>query len=580
MKKQLTMAPFCLDERQLAWVEDTLVSMSTEDRLRQLFCLITYSDDAEELRRLAEQVRPGGVMSRPVPSEYALRSIRTLQEYSHIPLLISANLESGGTGLLTDGTYFAKPMAVAATDDIEQARRLGEVCGTEGSAVGANWAFAPILDIDYNWRNPITNTRTFGSDPERVRRMGVAYVNELQKHGMAACCKHFPGDGRDERDQHIAPSVNDLSCGEWDRTYGMVYRAAITAGVQSIMIGHILLPAYSRRFDPALRDGDLLPASVSYELVTRLLREQLGFNGLIVTDSSTIAGVAAFLPREKLVPMSIAAGCDMLLFTKDPDEDLAFMTDGLRKGIFSEERLAEAVERILALKAALRLPEKRETGRLVPREEEAKRKIAQPLFAEWSRECADRSVTLVKEEAGVLPLTPERYPRVLYCPLDNKSAGQSFLSGEMTADRRFAELLRANGFDVTLFEPAPGMEGFMTPVREITERYDLILYAAELATRSNQTVVRPEWSDPMGANVPTYCHSIPTVFVSFENPYHLVDVPQMRTFVNCYGGSEAVLRATLEKLMGKSRFQGRSPSDPFCGKWETKTIANPMMAAK
>lgn len=580
MKKQLTMAPFCLDERQLAWVEDTLVSMSTEDRLRQLFCLITYSDDAEELRRLAEQVRPGGVMSRPVPSEYALRSIRTLQEYSHIPLLISANLESGGTGLLTDGTYFAKPMAVAATDDTEQARRLGEVCGTEGSAVGANWAFAPILDIDYNWRNPITNTRTFGSDPERVRRMGVAYVNELQKHGMAACCKHFPGDGRDERDQHIAPSVNDLSCGEWDRTYGMVYRAAITAGVQSIMIGHILLPAYSRRFDPALRDGDLLPASVSYELVTRLLREQLGFNGLIVTDSSTMAGVAAFLPREKLVPMSIAAGCDMHLFTKDPDEDLAFMTDGLRKGIFSEERLAEAVERILALKAALRLPEKRETGRLVPREEEAKRKIAQPLFAEWSRECADRSVTLVKEEAGVLPLTPERYPRVLYCPLDNKSAGQSFLSGEMTADRRFAELLRANGFDVTLFEPAPGMEGFMTPVREITERYDLILYAAELATRSNQTVVRPEWSDPMGANVPTYCHSIPTVFVSFENPYHLVDVPQMRTFVNCYGGSEAVLRATLEKLMGKSRFQGRSPSDPFCGKWETKTIANPMMAAK
>lgn len=580
MKKQLTMAPFCLDERQLAWVEDTLASMSTEDRLRQLFCLITYSDDAEELRRLAEQVRPGGVMSRPVPSEYALRSIRTLQEYSHIPLLISANLESGGTGLLTDGTYFAKPMAVAATDDTEQARRLGEVCGTEGSAVGANWAFAPILDIDYNWRNPITNTRTFGSDLERVRRMGVAYVNELQKHGMAACCKHFPGDGRDERDQHIAPSVNDLSCGEWDRTYGMVYRAAITAGVQSIMIGHILLPAYSRRFDPALRDGDLLPASVSYELVTRLLREQLGFNGLIVTDSSTIAGVAAFLPREKLVPMSIAAGCDMLLFTKDPDEDLAFMTDGLRKGIFSEERLAEAVERILALKAALRLPEKRETGRLVPREEEAKRKIAQPLFAEWSRECADRSVTLVKEEAGVLPLTPERYPRVLYCPLDNKSAGQSFLSGEMTADRRFAELLRANGFDVTLFEPAPGMEGFMTPVREITERYDLILYAAELATRSNQTVVRPEWSDPMGANVPTYCHSIPTVFVSFENPYHLVDVPQMRTFVNCYGGSEAVLRATLEKLMGKSRFQGRSPSDPFCGKWETKTIANPMMAAK
>ena len=276
MKKQLAADPFRLNAEQIAWVEDTLASMSVEDRLHQLFCLITYSDDPEELRTLAEQVRPGGMMCRAVPTEQALRTIRTLQEHSRIPLLISANLEAGGNGLLTDGTLFAKPMAVAATDDTEQARRLGEICGTEGSAVGANWAFAPIVDIDYNFRNPITNTRTYGSDPERVRRMGLAYVGEVQKHGMAACCKHFPGDGRDERDQHIAPSVNDFSCGEWDRTYGMIYRAAITAGVQSIMVGHILLPAYSRRFNPALRDGELLPASVSYELVTRLLREQLG----------------------------------------------------------------------------------------------------------------------------------------------------------------------------------------------------------------------------------------------------------------------------------------------------------------
>ncbi|HBF14732.1 MAG TPA: beta-hexosaminidase [Clostridiales bacterium] len=569
-RELLTAAPFRLDGKQADWVEDTLASMSTEDRLRQLFCLITYSNDEEDLRRLAEQVRPGGIMSRAVPTEQALRTIRTLQEYSHIPMLISANLESGGNGLLSDGSFFARPMAIAATDDTEQARRLGEICGTEGAAVGANWSFAPIVDIDYNWRNPITNTRTFGSDPERVRRMGVAYVTELQKHGMAACCKHFPGDGRDERDQHIAPSVNDLSCGEWDRTYGMVYRAMIAAGVMSVMIGHILLPAYSRRFVPDLRDSDLLPASVSYELVTKLLREQLGFNGLIVTDSSTMAGVTALIPRDKLVPMSIAAGCDMFLFTKDLEEDIGFMTEGLRRGILTEERLAEAVTRILALKAALRLPEKREAGRSVPRAEDAKRQVGQPLFAEWSRTCADRSVTLVKEESGVLPLTPERYPRVLFCPLDNRSAGQSFFTAEGSANKRFRELLAANGFDVTVFEPAQGMEGFMTPVRDIVGKYDLIVYSAELVTRSNQTVVRPEWSNPMGANVPVWCHSVPTVFVSFENPYHLVDVPQMRTFVNCYGGSETVVRAAVDKLMGKSRFQGKSPVDPFCGKWEAK----------
>ena len=112
----------------------------------------------------------------------------------------------------------------------------------------------------------------------------------------------------------------------------------------------------------------------------------------------------------------------------------------------------------------------------------------------------------------------------------------------------------------------------MTPVRETVGKYDLILYAAELITKSNQTVVRPEWSSPMGANVPVWCHSVPTVFVSFENPYHLVDVPQVRTFVNCYGGSEPFLRAALSKLMGKSRFLGKSPVDPFCGKWECKHV--------
>lgn len=174
----------------------------------------------------------------------------------------------------------------------------------------------------------------------------------------------------------------------------------------------------------------------------------------------------------------------------------------------------------------------------------------------------------------MLPLTPERYPRVLYCPIDNRGTGQSFFSGEATANRRFEELLRSVGFSVTVFEPAPGMEGFMTPVREIAGRYDLIVYAAELATKSNQTVVRPEWSNPMGANVPVWCHSVPTVFVSFENPYHLLDVPQVRTFINCYGGSETVIRSLTEKLMGRSRFTGRSPVDPFCGTWEAKSIAS------
>lgn len=561
--------PFYLKDADIAWVEETLASMSVEDKLHQLFCLVTYTDDEAYCRYIGETVRPGGFMSRTMPVEACLSAVEKMQKYSRIPLLVAANFEAGGNGMIAGGTLFAKPMEVAATDDPEQARRLGEVCGTEGAAVGANWAFAPIIDIDYNWRNPITNTRTFGSDPSRVRDMGVAYVKEVQKHGMAASIKHFPGDGRDERDQHVAISINDLSCEEWDRTYGAAYAAAIEAGAKTVMVGHIMQPAYTRHFHPGIPDEEILPATVSKELVTDLLRGKLGFNGLIVTDSTTMAGIATMLPREKMVPLTIAAGCDMFLFTKSLEEDLEYMKRGYEAGVITPERLNEAVTRILALKASLGLHEKQKNGTLVPTLEHARVAVGQKKFRDWSRECANQAITLVKEEKGVFPITPERYPRILFCSLENKTDGATVFNVDESENKRFCKRLREAGFCVTEFVPSPGFEGMMKPVREFTDQYDLIVYAAALQTRSNQTVVRIEWANPMGANVPVYTHTIPTVFVSFENPYHLVDVPHMRTLINCYAGSDTVIEVLMEKLMGKSAFLGRSPVDPFCGKWET-----------
>lgn len=561
--------PFYLKDTDIAWVEKTLASMSADDKIRQLFCLVTYTDDEEYCRYIGEVVRPGGFMSRTMSAEACLSAVEKMQKYSKIPLLVAANFEAGGNGMIAGGTMLGKPMEVAATDDPEQARRLGEVCGAEGAAVGANWAFAPIIDIDYNWRNPITNTRTFGSDPDRVRKMGVAYVEEVQKHGLAASIKHFPGDGRDERDQHVAISINDLSCEEWDRTYGAAYAACIEAGAKTVMVGHIMQPAYTRYFRPGIPDSEILPATVSRELVTDLLRGKLGFNGLIVTDSSTMAGIATMLPREKMVPLTIAAGCDMFLFTKSLDEDLEYMKKGYEDGVITEARLDEAVTRILALKASLGLHEKQAGGSLVPSLEKAKAVIGQEKFRAWSRECADRAITLVKEERGVLPITPERYPRILFYSLENKTDGTTIFNVDESENKRFCNRLREAGFAVTEFVPTPGFEGMMKPVREFSDQYDLILYSASLQTKSNQTVVRIEWANPMGANVPVYTHTIPTVFVSLENPYHLVDVPHIRTMINCYAGSDAVIDALMDKLMGKSPFCGKSPVDPFCGKWET-----------
>ncbi|MEK3868812.1 glycoside hydrolase family 3 N-terminal domain-containing protein, partial [Paenibacillus sp. FSL M7-0831] len=266
--------PFNLSAEDIDWVERTLAGMTLDEKVGQLFCLVGYSDEEEYLKRLAAEYKAGGLMCRPMPARDILNTVQTLQRNAKIPMLIAANLEKGGSGIAEEGTTVGSVMQVAATDDDDMAYKLGVVCGREGAAVGCNWAFAPIIDIDYNFRNPITNTRTFGSDPERVRRMGIQYVKGVQQNGVAASIKHFPGDGVDERDQHLVESINSLSCEEWDATYGAVYKACIEEGAMTVMVGHILQPAYSRRLNPALKDEEILPASLSYELVTKLLKER------------------------------------------------------------------------------------------------------------------------------------------------------------------------------------------------------------------------------------------------------------------------------------------------------------------
>ena len=559
--------PFYLKPDDIQWVEETIAGMSFDEKVTQLFCMTAYDDNEAFLKNVSKNVRPGGLMCRPMPTEAIVRTVDILQKNARIPMLIAANLEKGGNGGSEDGTMIGPEMLVAATDDVAMAGKLGTVCGREGAAVGINWAFAPIIDIDYNFRNPITNTRTFGSDVGRVRKMGVAYVEAVQKEGVAATIKHFPGDGRDERDQHLVVSINDMSCEEWDETYGAAYKAAIEAGAMTAMIGHIMQPAYSRKLNPSLCDEDILPASLAPELMTGLLREQLGFNGLIVTDATTMAGMVIPMPRWKAVPQTIAAGADMFLFTKSLDEDIAYMRKGIEEGVVTEKRLHEALTRILALKAALGLHKKQADGSLVPSLDAAKKMLGNEEHKRWAKEAADKAVTLVKVESGVLPLSPKRYKKVLFYAIESELGFAYSVRGNVA--NMFMARLKKEGFDIDKFEPKPGFEGMLEPYKDVIEKYDLIVYLANMATKSNQTIVRIEWALPMGANVPVYSGVIPTIFVSVENPYHLIDVPRVRTFINAYCSSDTVLDAVVDKLMGRSSFKGINPVDPFCGMWDT-----------
>lgn len=562
----LKVKPFYLDDEGIEWVKQTLASLDLVSKVGQLFCPIGFTDDKEQLTFLTKGIKIGGIMYRPGPGEAVQETHRYLQDSSDIPLLIAANLEAGGNGSAVDGTFFGKQLQVAATDNTEMARRLGIIAAREGGAVGCNWAFAPILDIDYNFRNPITNIRTFGSDPERVARMSKAYTEAIQEHGMAVSIKHFPGDGVDERDQHLLTSINSLSVEEWDATFGKVYEDCIEAGAHTVMVGHIAHPAYSRLLRPGIEDLEIMPATLAPELLNDLLRKKLGFNGLISTDATPMAGFTMAMKRELAVPTSIAAGCDMFLFNKNIEEDFSFMMKGIENGILTEARVNEAVTRILGVKAALGLHKKQQQGTLVPGKE-ALAVLRCEEHVRWAKECADESVTLVKDTQQLLPIRPEIHKRLLIFTL----GGEEGLFGGTDIAPYFISKLEAEGFDVKLFDKKKiDLSAMFGGVKELTEQYDAAVYLSNLETHSNQTVVRIEWAPPFGTDMPWFLPELPTMFISVANPYHLLDVPRVPTFINAYSPNDYVVDALIDKLVGRSSFKGINPVDPFCGYWDTR----------
>lgn len=555
--------PFYLDEEGCRWVEETLASLSTEEKVGQLFCEVLWEDAGEQPEELLAGMQPGAVMYRPLSGQKALRVTRWLQGRAKVPMLIASNLERGGSGGnnagFINGTYVSSPMGAAATGQPSAAYRLGLVAAREAAAVGVNWSFCPIIDIDYNFENPITNVRTFGSDPDTVIAMAKAYADAMRENAVAVTIKHFPGDGVDFRDQHLLTSVNSLSAEDWYTSYGRVYQALIDYGAQAVMSAHIMQPALSRSLAPGIADADILPASLSRELNEGVLRDRLGFNGVIVTDATQMTGFNCAMPREKAVPATIAAGVDIFLFTVNQREDMRHMMAGVADGTISARRLDEAVTRILALKASLGL----HGSRALP-EESGLGTIGCREHRRWAEEVADESVTLVKDTQGLLPLSPRKTLRVLVHVLTNEAAPQGSVLPEA---EHFTALLQKEGFSARLQweQPYPGAQ---LSIEEYRAQWDLIVYFANMKVGSNQTSLRILWGGAHGGDSPKYVREIPTLFVSMSNPYHLVDVPMMRSYINAYTCNNATVDALVEKLMGRSEFKGKSPVDPFAGLWD------------
>ena len=570
--------PFYLSDDDIRWVRSTLSAMTVEEKAGQVFCPMGFSADAGLLRHLVNDIGVGGMMYRPGFAAEIQNTHRAIQSMAKIPLLLAANTEHGGDGLAFEGTGFGQPMAVAATNDSENAYRMGYTACAEGAALGLNWSFAPIVDINYEFHNPITNVRTFGSDAERVIACAGAYMRGARENGVAVSVKHFPGDGVDERDQHILTSVNTLSREAWDGSFGKVYKTLIDQGAETVMVGHIALPAYAEE------NEKYLPASLSKSLMTGLLRQKLGFNGLITTDATPMVGFTAAMPRERAIPAAVAAGADMILFNKDLDEDYRFLLSGIESGMVTPARLDEAVTRILATKAALRLHEKQKSGTLVPGPE-ALGVVGCEKHRTWAKAVADDAITLVKDTQRLLPLSAEKYKRVYLNVIQRDMDLQNAVVQSWKAlfeKEGFAVTVRDRRVQITVQDMGdiPGMsdekkallQEMYRPVGEARKAYDLYVYICNMENASNNTTLRLNWNVAfgLGDDAPWFVSEVPALMISTAYPYHLFDAPMVKTYVNAYAGTADFRAAVMDKLMGRSPFRGVSPMDPFCGREDTR----------
>ena len=573
--------PFYLNDEQIKWVEDAIADMTLEEKLGQLFVILKAVPgfDEEEIRAGLAVSHQGGLRWQGGDKETVWLQNTTYQKHSKIPLLIAANCDDGGSGCLPEGTFVATAAQCGAGQGTDNAYHVGLVAGREAGAIGCNWMFNPVADIYMNWRNTIVNTRAFGEDADTVIANARAYIEGIRdaNPNMACCCKHFPGDGVEELDQHLALGVNSLSVEDWNNSFRRVYQTMIDEGLETIMVGHIALPEMSRHLRPGISDADIKPATMAPELLTDLLRGEMGFNGVVITDASHMVGFTAAARRSDALPAAIAAGCDMILFANDVEEDIGYVRAGLEKGIITEERLSDALHRILGLKAHLRLYE--ESVR-VP-DKAGVDIVGCEEHKAYTEQAADECVTLVKDTRGILPVDPAQRKRAFLVYVQSTPTSKGY-KGDPVKNVVIEELERA-GFEVDVCPNYHDLEveNGVSPMNFVKmlghesrasfiDKHDVVFLFINVKGYAQENNVRVRWSCNHSCELPWYNEELPTVGVSLNFTNHLIDVPQLHTFVNAYGPTRAHIRAAVEKICGRSGFRGAAGETVFCGRWDTR----------
>ena len=582
--------PYYLNDEDIAWVENTIASMTDEEKVGQLFWQLTAGNSEEYLQELMEKYHLGGCRYNGMPGQMVLNQNRILQKYAKVPVFIACNPERGGDGVCSDGTFVSNQVKIGATGKTEYAREMGRISGAQIKATGCNMAFAPVVDITYNWECEEVLMRAYGNDPKLVADMGKAYMDGIHEtEGVFSCAKHFPGNGQDYRDAHLSNNVNHFGHDDWMASYGHVYKTLIDGGLDAIMGGHILMPTYMAEINPDINANTIMPGTLCKEIMTDLLRGELGFNGMVVTDASHMVGMTNRMKRVDMLPAAINAGCDMFLFFNDPAEDFATMLNAYQKGIISEERMVEALTRILGLKAAKGM-HKMAKEELCGTDEALAAALQNPEFKTVAPAISKDCLTLVKyKDEGVLPVTPEKYKRIMLVNIKGPESPMGKLAaiamgmggGKKTPVQKLCDKLNEKGFEAFIY--VSPLEKMMQQV-QAGQKPDLNLYfagknaIADFVSEQDLVISffdvangHPTFGlSKGGGEIPWYVHELPVIGVSANKPTMLADAPMLRTYINIYDGNDDTLDALVDALMaGPDAFKGTDPIDAYCGMFDT-----------
>jgi beta-N-acetylhexosaminidase len=535
----------------------------------------TTSSQWTRVEELITREHVGGfIMSIGSPIETAVK-INAMQRLSALPLVFGADYETGvafrqrgGYFLPNDiylggATMFPYQMGIGATRDTSLAYQEGRVTATEGRALGVQIAFAPVLDVNNNPANPVIGMRSFGEDPRLVADMGAALIHGLQEHGMMATGKHFPGHGDTDENSHLTITTVHASRARIDSVELVPFQRAIAAGVQGIMTFHGIIPAL---------DTAQVPATLNPAIMTGLLRKQLGFNGLLITDAMDMSGVLSrvtvgrtaaqatasgtyggtiknTLSIAEACKLAIAAGADILLMPSDVPGAIDAVVAGVREGRFTQARVDSSVRRVLEIKQRFGLDRRR-----LADIDSVRAIVGSAADLAVATSAAERSITLAKDSLGLVPLVhgnPSQGPRVLSITIATRTdlpAGVTF-NGEL---RRRAPQLRAEL--VNPENPSPDFPRLLA----LADSADLTIVSSYLSTGSN--VTNPRAPEPIAQFMRDLIRRHPrTVAIAFGNPYLLQQVPAVSSYLVAWGGFPVSQSAAARALLGELAIAGRLP---------------------